>query len=56
MGVGLDPAEAHRAELASPARRETLRWASSRLVRSFSELDVIGGPGMLLWRRSGLIT
>jgi hypothetical protein len=53
--VGLDPAEAHRAALASPARRETLRWASSRLVRFFSELDLIGGPGMLLWRRSGLI-
>jgi hypothetical protein len=53
--VGLDPAEAHRAALASPARRETLRWASSRLVRFFSELDLIGGPSMLLWRRSGLI-
>jgi hypothetical protein len=52
--VGLDPAEAHRAALASPSRRETLRWASSRLVRFFSELELMGAPGMLLWRRSGL--
>jgi hypothetical protein len=53
--VGLDAAAAHRTALASPARRETLRWASSRMVRFFSELDLIGGPGMFLWRRSGLI-
>jgi hypothetical protein len=53
--VGLDPAEAHRVALANPARRESLRWAASRLVAFFAELDLLGGPSLLLWRRSGLL-
>lgn len=53
--VGLDPAEAHRVALASETRRQTLRWASARLVSCFAELDLLSGPAMLLWRRSGLV-
>jgi hypothetical protein len=53
--VGLDPREAHAIALANPVRRESMRWASRRLVRFFAELDLLGGPGMLLWRRSGLL-
>ena len=53
--VGLDPRQAHRAALASPTRRESLRWASARLVRLFAELGLLGGPGLVLWRRSGMI-
>jgi hypothetical protein len=53
--VGLDPVEARRVAMASPARRATLRWASSRLVDFFGDLGLLRGPGMVLWRRSGLI-
>jgi hypothetical protein len=53
--VGLDPAEAHRVAMASEVRRESMRWAASRLVRFFAANDLIAGPGLLLWRRSGLI-
>jgi hypothetical protein len=53
--VGLDPAEARRVALASPVRRESMRWAASRLVRFLAANDLLGGPGLLLWRRSGLI-
>ena len=53
--VGLDPRAARHAAMASPVRRESMRWAAAKLVRFFSELDLIGGPGLTLWRRSGLI-
>ncbi len=54
--VGLDPRAARRMALANPARRESMRWASSKLVRFFAASDLLSGPGLLLWRRSGLIT
>lgn len=53
--VGLDPREAHRVAVTSPARRETLRWAATRLTAFFDEVGLLSGPGMVLWRRSGLI-
>ena len=53
--VGLDPVAAHREALANPARRESLRWAASRLVREFGEVGLLHGPGLVLWRRSGLL-
>jgi len=53
--AGLDPDEARRAAARSPERRETLRWASAKLVGFFRELGLIGGPSELLWRRSGLL-
>ncbi|MDQ6855631.1 MAG: diiron oxygenase [Candidatus Dormibacteraeota bacterium] len=53
--VGLDPVEAHRVAMGSEVRRESMRWAASKLVRFFAANDLLGGPGLLLWRRSGLI-
>ena len=53
--VGLDPREARRVARANPARRETLQWASRRLVEFFDDVGLMQGPGMALWRRSGLV-
>ena len=53
--VGIDPDAARRVALANPVRRESMRWAASRLVRFFAANDLLSGPGLLLWRRSGLI-
>ncbi|MHB8717393.1 MAG: AurF N-oxygenase family protein [Candidatus Dormibacteria bacterium] len=53
--VGLDPQRTRRVAMANPARRETLRWAARRLVSFFDEVGLMGGPGMVLWRRSGLV-
>jgi hypothetical protein len=53
--VGIDPAEGRRAAWANPHHRETLREAGRRVVAYLSDLDLIGGPGLALWRRSGLL-
>jgi hypothetical protein len=53
--VGLDPVEAAHVAATSPVRRESMRWAASKLVRFFVANELLGGPGMILWRRSGLI-
>ncbi|HEX5494433.1 MAG TPA: diiron oxygenase [Mycobacteriales bacterium] len=53
--VGLDRAAAWAAARSNPEYRATLRWAARRLVAFFDEVGLLGGPGMLLWRRAGLI-
>jgi hypothetical protein len=53
--VGLDPVEARHAAMRSEVRRESMCWAASKLVRFFAANDLLAGPGLLLWRRSGLI-
>ncbi|MEV6601583.1 diiron oxygenase [Actinoplanes sp. NPDC051346] len=53
--VGIDPKVGVRAAWANPHHRETLRWAAEKVVAFLRELDLIGGPGMVLWRRSGLL-
>jgi hypothetical protein len=53
--VGLDPAQARRAVLGNPNYRETMKFAGRRMVAFLSELNLIGGPGVTLWRRCGLI-
>jgi hypothetical protein len=53
--VGLDPVEARRIAMANPVRRESMRWAASKLVRFFAANDLMAGPGLLLWRKSGLV-
>jgi hypothetical protein len=53
--VGIDPAEGRRAARANPHHREMLRWAGQRVVAYLNDLDLIGGPGLRLWRRSGLL-
>ena len=53
--IGLDPAVGRRAAAANPHFRETLRWAGERVVAYLDDLDLIEGPGRVLWRRSGLL-
>ena len=53
--VGIDPAEGRRAAWSNPHHRETLRWAGRRVVAYLRDLDLIGGPGLVLWQRSGLL-
>jgi hypothetical protein len=53
--VGIDPAQGRRAAWANPHHRWTLREAGRRVVEFLGELDLIGGPGTALWRRSGLL-
>jgi hypothetical protein len=53
--VGIEPAEGRRVARANPYHRETLRSAGERVVAYLNDLDLIGGPAMPLWRRSGLL-
>ncbi|BCJ48841.1 membrane protein [Actinoplanes sp. NBRC 14428] len=53
--VGIDPRAGAEAARANPHHRETLRWAGEGIVAYLRELDLIGGPGLALWRRSGLL-
>ncbi|MCF2527534.1 AurF N-oxygenase family protein [Yinghuangia soli] len=53
--VGLDPKTARREALANPHRNQTMQDWAKRLVRFFEENDLMGGPGLALWRRSGLV-
>ncbi|MDP9793310.1 hypothetical protein J2S43_001822 [Catenuloplanes nepalensis] len=53
--VGLDPATGRRAAWANPRFRETVRWAGERVVTYLGDLDLIRGPGLPFWRRSGLL-
>jgi hypothetical protein len=53
--VGIAPEVGRRAARDNPHHRETMRWAGEKIVAYLRELDLIGGPGMALWRRSGLL-
>lgn len=53
--VGLNSQQAQRVVRQNPHNRETLRWSARRLVGFFDELGLMKGPGMVLWRRSGLV-
>jgi para-aminobenzoate N-oxygenase AurF len=53
--VGIPGDVGHKAALRNPHFHETLRWAASKAVSSFSELGPIAGPAKLLWRHSRLI-
>ena len=53
--VGIDPEQGRRAARTNPQHLTTLKWASERIVAYLDELGLIGGPGMALWRRSGLL-
>jgi hypothetical protein len=55
QAVGLDPAEGRRAAWANPYHRETLRQAGRKVVAYLNDLNLIGGPGIRLWQRSGLL-
>ena len=53
--IGLDPAVGREAARRNPHFRETLRWSGERVVAYLQDLGLIGGAGMPLWRRSGLL-
>jgi hypothetical protein len=53
--VGIPGALGRATAMANPVFRATLRWAGSRAVSYLSELGLIAGPGMMLWRHAGLI-
>jgi hypothetical protein len=53
--VGLDMQEASHAVKHSAARRETLRWAASKLTAFFSDIGLIKGPTRQIWVRAGLL-
>ena len=53
--VGLDSDDAVRTARTSPVRRASLRWAAERLTAYFSEIGLIGGPSVRIWRRAGLL-
>ncbi|PPK63460.1 diiron oxygenase [Actinokineospora auranticolor] len=53
--VGLDPKQAWRAAKANPHFQETMRFWGERIMKFLTEADLVGGPGMVLWRRSMLL-
>ncbi|WP_067500166.1 diiron oxygenase [Actinoplanes sp. TFC3] len=53
--VGIDPQAGARAARENPSHQATLRWAGRKVVDYLRELGLIGGPGLILWRRSGLL-
>ncbi|MFL6238651.1 MAG: AurF N-oxygenase family protein [Actinomycetes bacterium] len=53
--VGLDPKEARRVARNNPYWKETQRFAARRAVAFFKENGMIGGPGVLNWKRLGLL-
>ena len=53
--VGIDPKVGARAARENPSFQETMRWAGEKVVAYLKDLDLVGGPGLALWRRSGLL-
>jgi P-aminobenzoate N-oxygenase AurF len=53
--IGLDPRAARRAALANPLHHETIRFGGEKITTFLAEQGLVGGPGMLWWRRSFLL-
>lgn len=53
--VGLDPREAKRVELSSPHRRATAAWATRRLRAFFTDVGLMRGPALAMWRSVGAL-
>ncbi|RZS44228.1 para-aminobenzoate N-oxygenase AurF [Herbihabitans rhizosphaerae] len=53
--VGLDRKEAWKQAKANPHFQETIRYWGERVVGFLREADLVGGPGMVFWRRSMLL-
>lgn len=53
--VGIPARAGQQAARANPHFQRTLRWSAARIVSYLDELGLIGGPGRLLWTRSGLL-
>jgi len=53
--VGLDPAEALEAARTSPRRQDIMRQSAKRLIDFFSDIGLLRGPSLPLWKSSGLV-
>lgn len=53
--AGLDPREARRQAWANPHHREAKLHGAERVTKFLSEQNLIGGPTVAMWRRSGLL-
>jgi hypothetical protein len=55
LAVGLDPAEAKAVARANPHHKEARRWMAERITGFLSEVGLIGGRSVELWRRADLL-
>ncbi|MGH1561283.1 AurF N-oxygenase family protein [Mumia sp. DW29H23] len=53
--AGLDGRSAWKAARRNPYARATRAWAARRVRATLEEIDMITGPGRLLWKRAGLL-
>jgi P-aminobenzoate N-oxygenase AurF len=53
--VGLDPKQAREVVLANPHHHETRRWMGEKITDFLTEVGMIGGPSMRLWRKAHLL-
>lgn len=53
--VGLDPQEAKAQVAASGHRRQVMRESARKLISFLDETGILAGPGLRLWRSSGLL-
>ncbi|WP_158885404.1 AurF N-oxygenase family protein [Amycolatopsis anabasis] len=53
--VGISPREGRKAAMANPHWRETITYAGEKIMPFLQEAGLVKGPGMILWRRSGLL-
>lgn len=53
--VGLDPKQARKAARRNPYWRASTTWWARKAVETFTEARLMGGPGMYLWRKAGLL-
>ena len=53
--VGIDPKQGHKAAVANPHHLDTRAWMAEKVVDFLTDVDMIGGPSTVLWRRAHLI-
>jgi hypothetical protein len=53
--VGLDPRKARKAAKANPHFQATMAYWGEKIMAFLGEANLVGGPGMVLWRRSMLL-
>jgi para-aminobenzoate N-oxygenase AurF len=53
--VGIDPQVGHRAALANPYHQETICYGGEKIMAFLREADLVGSPGMFLWKKSFLV-
>jgi hypothetical protein len=53
--VGLDPRAAHKAAVANPHHRATIRYGGEKVMPFLRDAGLVGAPGMYFWRQSFLV-